>query len=226
MNELDDAVIVNFPLRGEWRAVTSPADRIPSHGTNALAQRFAFDFLRLDDNKKPRFCPAGGLRMFLFGYPVRKCYCYGEKVYAPFEGTVVRMKDGLREPKRLYPIFDILRILKNALFFNPKRHDLQKVLGNYVILRKDNVFAFFAHLKPNSIKVNIDQEIGEGVEIGEVGHTGNSTAPHLHFHLMDSEDILTANGIPCSFKTLDVWKDEQWMKMGNIVPKKEQRIRF
>ena len=46
--ELEGARIVDFPLRGEWRAVHTPASRIPSHGTDMLGQRYAFDFMRLD----------------------------------------------------------------------------------------------------------------------------------------------------------------------------------
>ena len=47
--ELTDPVVVDFPLRGEgWVAVNSPADRVPSHGTDQLGQRFAFDLLRVD----------------------------------------------------------------------------------------------------------------------------------------------------------------------------------
>ena len=35
-------VVVDFPLRGEnWMAVTTPAHRVPSHGTDMLGQRYA-----------------------------------------------------------------------------------------------------------------------------------------------------------------------------------------
>jgi hypothetical protein len=51
-SELDDATIVEFPLRGaRWIAVTTPGDRIPSHGTDMLGQRFAYDFLQVDGRK-------------------------------------------------------------------------------------------------------------------------------------------------------------------------------
>ena len=65
--ELRDAVVVAFPLRGEgWVAVNSPADRIPSHGVDLLGQRYAFDFLRVDLRRSglhPH--PAGTLRGWL-----------------------------------------------------------------------------------------------------------------------------------------------------------------
>ena len=48
MGELDDPVVVDFPLRGEWAAANTPAHRIPSHGTDMLGQRYAFDFVRID----------------------------------------------------------------------------------------------------------------------------------------------------------------------------------
>jgi hypothetical protein len=48
MGELDDPVVVRFPLQGEWVALRTPAHRIPSHRTNMLGQRYAFDFVRLD----------------------------------------------------------------------------------------------------------------------------------------------------------------------------------
>ena len=51
MSELDDPVVVDFPLRGEWAAATTPTHRILSHGTDMLGQRFAFDFVRIDDRK-------------------------------------------------------------------------------------------------------------------------------------------------------------------------------
>ena len=60
-NELDEAVIVDFPLRGEgWVAVNTPGDRIPSHGTDMLGQRFAYDLLKVDARGPGlRYHPAG-----------------------------------------------------------------------------------------------------------------------------------------------------------------------
>lgn len=48
MGELDDPVVVQLPLRGEWSVEGTPAYRIPSDGTDLLGQRYAYDLVRTD----------------------------------------------------------------------------------------------------------------------------------------------------------------------------------
>ena len=73
MGELDDPVVVDFPLRGEWAAANTPAHRIPSHGTDMLGQRYAFDFVRIDDRNGFHLHPAGTLRSYVVGGRTREC---------------------------------------------------------------------------------------------------------------------------------------------------------
>ncbi len=51
MPEIENAVVVDFPLRGEWMAPNTPGKKIPSHGTNQLGQRYAIDLLQVDWEK-------------------------------------------------------------------------------------------------------------------------------------------------------------------------------
>jgi len=44
MDEFSTAAVLDFPLRGEWRALNTPAARVPSHGTDFFGQRYAIDF--------------------------------------------------------------------------------------------------------------------------------------------------------------------------------------
>ncbi len=222
--ELDEAIVVDFPLRGEWVAFNSPGDRIPSHGTDMLGQRFAYDFIRVDRRKGWRIHPSGGLRANLLGFPVRETYAWGQPVHLPFDAEVVAAEDAWPERARIVPIREIAVVLKNAFTFDAA--NLRPVLGNYVIARGSAAYAGFAHFAPGSVLVRPGQRVRAGELIGRVGHTGNSTAPHLHFQLMDGPDILTARGLPCAFRRLEVEREGRWVPEEQVVPRRADRVRL
>jgi murein DD-endopeptidase MepM/ murein hydrolase activator NlpD len=68
--------------------------------------------------------------------------------------------------------------------------------------------------------------VRKGDVLGKVGHSGNSTAPHLHFQLMDSSDLLSAKGIPCAFEQYELFRDGEWEPVFKSVPSNKDRIRF
>jgi len=223
--ELVDARIVDFPLRGEWMAVHSPGSRIPSHGTDMLGQRFAFDLIRFDPRKGGRYYPAGGLRPLLLGVRTSDCFGWGEPVLAPLDGVVVAASDGAPERSWIHPLREIALVAKTALTFRPTEEQVRRVLGNHVILHCGDVFAGFAHFTIGSVAVEVGQAVQVGDVLGRVGHTGNSTAPHLHFQLMDGPDPLTARGVPCAFRRYEVWRDGAWRLVENAIPLSTDRIR-
>ena len=60
--------------------------------------------------------------------------------------------------------------------------------GNLIIINHNNGYeTYYAHL--NSIDVAVGQKTIQGQKIGEVGNTGYSTGPHLHFEVRK-------NGVP------------------------------
>ena len=87
------------------------------------------------------------------------------------------------------------------------------------------VFAGFAHLVPGSVAVVAGQRVASGDLLGRVGHTGNSTAPHLHFQLMDSADLMTAKAIPCAFRGYEVEQDGARVPVAHGIPGRRERIR-
>ena len=74
-------------------------------------------------------------------------------------------------------------------------------LANLVRERKNGNYAFYAHLKPDSLKVKPGDQLKAGQVIAALGNSGNSDAPHLHFHVMDGPDPLASNGLPFVFKS-------------------------
>jgi hypothetical protein len=219
-----DALIVEFPLRGEgWVAVNSPADRIPSHGTNMLGQRFAFDFIKVDGRRRLHVHPAGLVQTVLLGVPTRECYGWGAPVHAMLDGEVVSAVDGVEERRWVHPVRELFHAIKNAVTFTPDR--LPSILGNHVLVRSGDRYAGYVHLAPGSVAVHVGQGIRAGHVIGRVGHTGNSTSPHLHVQLMDAADPTVAAGLPLAFRSYEVLRGGAWEPVEHGVPGKDDRVR-
>lgn len=225
--ELDHPTVVELPLRGEWTVERTPADRIPSHGTDVLGQRYAYDFIRTDDRAGSHVHPAGTLRWLTIGGRTRDCYGWGEPVHAAAGGEVVDAVDGVPERRWMHVVRESWAVLRTTLRYGSGRRpiDARGLAGNHVIVRSDGVFALYAHLAPGSVGVARGQRISAGDVIGRVGHTGNSTAPHLHFQLMDSADAPRSRGIACAFAGYLVERDGRWEQVRNGIPGRQERVR-
>jgi len=74
------------------------------------------------------------------------------------------------------------------------------VFGNYVILDHQNgEYSCFAHLKQGSVIVKIGQEIQSGQVIGQIGASGSSLFPHLHYELRNGIGAKDVEGLPSYF---------------------------
>ena len=228
MLEMYEPIIVQFPLRGEWLSPNTPGTKVPSHGTNQLGTRYAYDFIQVDWNRIGTPAYRVGVMQYLFsGVKLSDYYCWGQEVYSPCDGIVVVAEDGYAENEKTNLLADMSNAYKNAHYFDPEKDDIQSVAGNYVIIKySENVYAALCHLQTGSIQVSVGQMIKKGEVIGRVGHSGNSFAPHLHFQLMDSSDISVANGVPCAFEQYEIFQDNEWQIIENGIPTDKDRIRF
>ena len=228
MLEMYEPIIVQFPLRGEWLSPNTPGTKVPSHGTNQLGTRYAYDFIQVDWNRMGTPAYRVGVMQYLFsGVKLSDYYCWGQEVYSPCDGIVVVAEDGYAENEKTNLPADMSNAYKNAHYFDPEKDDIQSVAGNYVIIKySENVYAALCHLQTGSVQVSVGQMIKKGEVIGRVGHSGNSFAPHLHFQLMDSGDITVANGVPCAFEQYEIFQDNEWQIIENGIPTDKDRIRF
>jgi hypothetical protein len=178
-----NAVVIGPPLRGGvWLAANGPADAsghrralIPVAGTPAIAQRFAIDWVKVADDDKT----FKGDQLKNESY-----YAEGLDALAVANGTVVAVKDSIPE--------NVPGINSRAVPIT-----LETVGGNHVIIDiGGGNYAFYAHLKPGSLRVKKGDRETRGQVVGLVGNTGNSTEPHLHFHISDGNSPLGSEGLP------------------------------
>ena len=216
------AAVVEFPLRGEWCAINTPAHRIPSHGTDYFGQRYAYDFARPAPSGIT-FHDGSVLRHLTTGVPASAFLCWDEPVYCAFDGRVLLAGDGWSDRTHVSVPWELIR--GSFLARGSRGTDYRPLAGNFVIIQGEPGVALYAHLRRGSIRVRQDQTVSAGEELGNVGNSGNSTMPHLHFHLMDGPDPLTAAGLPCSFRAYERFGTGTWVPVSGGVPGRMERLR-
>jgi hypothetical protein len=148
---------------------------LPVNGQIYFAQRFAIDWMLLDaEGRLVKGDPAD-----VHSYP-----CYGVDVLAVADGTVV----------------DTLANLDDQVpgeLPDPKTINIDNVDGNHIVLDLGRGrYAFYAHLQKDSLHVAVGDHVHRGQVLAKLGNTGNTSGPHLHFHLMDGASVLGSQGLP------------------------------
>ena len=91
---------------------------------------------------------------------------------------------------------------ENNVPLAPKAAEGEDTPGNHVILDiGDGRYVAYAHLMPNSIKVKMGQHVQVGQLIANLGNTGNSDEPHLHFQVQNGPSFVRSHGLPFVFDT-------------------------
>ena len=179
--DLQPVVQISAPLRGDgYISADSCCDStrhmraaMPINGRVYVAQRFAVDWEQLDASN----LVYSGPREKLESYTI-----FGKPVYAVADGVIAVAITGLPEqtPGKYPTNISIEEADGNAI--------IEDIGGHH--------FACYAHMQSESIHLHRGDKVKRGQIIGLVGNSGNSVAPHLHFHVMSSELSLASNGLP------------------------------
>ena len=113
---------------------------------------------------------------------------FGQAVLAPAAGIVVKAVDGNPDLEHAG------RLPENLDFY---LENLYRAIGNYVILDHGNkVWSVLGHLRQGSVQVTEGQKVNIADKLGELGNSGFSSGPHVHFHFMNGSDIFSASPLP------------------------------
>jgi hypothetical protein len=150
---------------------------LPINGDIRPPEQFAIDYEQLNAQGGCCTGPVKDLSSWPF---------FGAPILAVADGVVVDMLDGMPE----------------QVPGPPKDVTAQNAPGNYVIqdIGGGN-YVLYAHLHTGSIPyyVRPGAKLSRGRRLGALGNTGSSTAPHLHFQVMDRPSALDAIGLPFVF---------------------------
>ena len=166
-----------LPFKGEWTVFWGGDTKELNYHVENEAQKRAFDIIITDEN---------GKSYNNNGERNEDYYAFEKELIAPCEAEVVLVVDGIKDnkPGEFNPIY---------------------IPGNTVILKTNNgEYLFFAHFKQNSIIVKQGQKVKEGELLGLCGNSGNSSEPHLHFHIQNVEDMNKATGAKSYFEKIYV----------------------
>ncbi|QNI35990.1 M23 family metallopeptidase [Edaphobacter albus] len=185
-----EAIVISPPLKGSgWvngngcclevgphRFVTNPMN-----GTLDPSETFAIDWVQVD---------AHGFAYRTDGKKPQDWIGYGAEILAVAPGTVVEVVSGLSD------------VIPGK---NPEGLTIAHIAGNRVIIDMGSGrYAMYAHLAPGSIQVHVGDYVRQGQKLGLLGNTGNSSAPHLHFQIMDRPSSLDDTSLPFVFDQMNL----------------------
>jgi hypothetical protein len=171
-----------LPFEGEWSVVNGGLDKNVSHSWYILPQRYAYDFLVIDEHGKSYTGDSKSVESY---------YCYGMNIISPADGEVVSVSDKYADSK-VYADGTVDCSAKD-------------IRGNYIMLKhNENEYSTIAHIMPKSILVAAGQKVKQGEIIARCGNSGNTSEPHIHFQIQDGKNFFASAGLPIQFNDITI----------------------
>jgi len=184
---------LELPFNDNWFVNWGGRTKEQNYHTSLVDQRFALDVVQIEN----------GSSFMGNGKQNEDYFCYGDSLFAPASGQIVEMKNSVAE---------------NI----PGNTNKNELFGNYIIIDHGNdEYSVLAHMITNSIIVKLGDTVSKGQLVGLCGNSGNSTEPHLHYHLQNQPSIGYGEGLPAEFN--NYYADDKFVSKGE--PLKNQTIR-
>ena len=169
--DYDTQADLRLPFDGDWYVFWGGRSIAQNYHVIAADQRFAYDLVIVRDGSSH----SGD------GSSNEQYYCWNQPILAPADGTITTIMDGLPDNR-------------------PGDMDPANPPGNHVIIDFGNdEYGLFAHLLNGSVSVAVGDAVVAGDELGRCGNSGNTSEPHLHFHLQDAPGFGRGRGKPAFF---------------------------
>ncbi|UCF43887.1 MAG: peptidoglycan DD-metalloendopeptidase family protein [Planctomycetota bacterium] len=188
---------LSLPFKDRWLVFWGGDTKELNMHHDVPNQQFAFDFIGVNED---------GAMHSGEGKANEDYFSFGREVLVPADGTVTDVIEGVRDnvPGSMNPYSG----LGNAVFIQHREHEI----------------SVLAHLKLGSIKVKVGDKVKAGQVIGLCGNSGNSSQPHLHYHLQNTPVIQDGTGIKCYFQKMNVIEDGKKQAKMNYSPIKGQIV--
>jgi hypothetical protein len=160
-----------LPFNGTWYVAWGGREHHLNKHVIAPDQRFAYDFIYAEGGKLSVDNPT----------KVEDYFGFGKPVFSPASGTVILAIDSVEDNR--------LGIINS-----------KSAPGNYVVIdHGNNEYSLLAHFRRGTVAVKKGSIIKAGDLLGECGNSGQSTLPHLHYHLQTGKDYEKGEGLPAFF---------------------------
>ncbi|MBF0542587.1 MAG: M23 family metallopeptidase [Nitrospirae bacterium] len=218
LQDYHTAIVIKSPVSGIWLFMNPPG-----HHPNAK------DFVAVDGHGRP-YSLLSFIRHIFWSLNVRDTFAWGKEVYAPFDGLIIEAENSCKDRETLNLARDFMKAMISGMTsrFTLKHHttDINFFTGNHVIIQSDEgVYALFAHLRQDSVKVNQGDRVKTGEIIANVGNSGNTIQPHLHFHLMKENNLFVSKPLPFILYDFEIKEGSLWKFVRSALPKNLQVFR-
>lgn len=171
-----------YDLNAHHRRFDLNHPMIKELGVEHNPTRYSLDFMAAD--KTGKYCQNDGVELTDY-------YIFGREVIAPADGIIADAIEGRPDNQIGEMLMDYEELMRTK--------NLKLLGGNWLIIDHENgEFSYFAHLRQGTQKVKIGDKVSKGQVIAEVGNSGDSFEPHLHYQLQTKPEMNCA-GLPVIF---------------------------